>query len=421
MEEKVDVVVIGAGQAGIVASYLLKQAGIEHQVFERGKIAESWRSQRWDSFCLNTPNWTNGLPGMEFLPEDAQGFGNRDQIIAYFDDYVQSNQLPIRENTTVTSLDQHPSGFTIQTTKGVFQSKAVILANGSTSEPNLPAIANDFPDELLVLSAGTYKNPTDLPKGAVLVVGSGQSGCQIAEDLLEGGRQVYLCASSVGRVPRTYRGRDSMDWFVPMGMFEVKVEELEDPAMQFAAQPQVSGTDGGHTVRLQSLARDGALLLGRGLEIDGHILKLGNDLRQCIEFADEKSQFFKDQVDRYIEANSIDAEPAQPDPGEPDLPDLNGSDLIDALDLQAAGISTVIFCTGFHSDWSWINLDVFDEHGRPIHKRGITPIPGLYCLGYVWLSKRKSAILYGVTEDAERVVDHIEKLFGDSRKVKAQQ
>ncbi|MGA9533150.1 MAG: NAD(P)-binding domain-containing protein [Anaerolineales bacterium] len=408
MSETTDVVVVGAGQAGLVVSYLLSQANIPHLVLERGEIGESWRSQRWDSFCLNTPNWSIGLAGMEFQPEVPDGFGNRDQLIAYFVRYAGTHDLPIRPHSNVTALDNlSAGGYALQTQAGTLNATAVVLATGALSRPRVPAMARRLSADITSLSAGAYKNPGSLPEGAVVVVGSGQSGCQIVEDLLSAGRQVYLCASKVGRVPRTYRGRDVVDWMRDTGFFDVKVDELEDPALQFAAQPQVSGTDGGHTVSLQSLARDGATLLGRVLEVDGDLLRLDDNLQECIDFADEKSQAFKTAVDIFIDQNGIQAEAAQPDPGEPALADPGGSGHIDTLDLRCAGVASVIWCTGYDADWSWVRVDVFDEKARPRHRAGITESPGLYFIGFPWLTKRKSGILYGVSEDAANMVQHI--------------
>jgi putative flavoprotein involved in K+ transport len=194
-----------------------------------------------------------------------------------------------------------------------------------------------------------------------------------------------------------------------MGFLEVKVEELDDPTLQFAAQPQVSGADGGHTVSLQSLARDGATLLGRVGDVDGHSLKIESNLQECIDFADEKSQAFKTAIDAYIERNGIQADPPSPDPGEPPLPDLKGSSDIDRLDLSQEGVGSVIWCTGYDADWSWVKVDVFDERGRPRHRAGITESPGIYFIGFPWISKRKSGILYGVSEDAAHIVEDIKE------------
>jgi putative flavoprotein involved in K+ transport len=347
---------------------------------------------------------------MDFNPEAKDAFAHRDEVVAFFDRYVSEFDLPIRPHAAVTALEKMPNGdgYLLKVGEDELHARAVVLASGGLSRPRVPAMSDRFPLDITVLSAGTYRNPDELPGGAVVVIGSGQSGCQIAEDLLEGGRRVYLCASRVARSPRAYRGKDVLVWMRELGLLDVKRDELEDPAMELAAQPQVSGTDGGHTVSLQSLARDGATLLGRALGVEGHTLMLGDDLQECIDFADEKSQAIKSQIDDYVEQAGIDAPSPETDPGEPDLPDLNGSGQLKSLDLRKAGVSTIIWCTGFDGDWSWVKADVFDEHGRPKHRAGITDSPGLYFLGMPWLSKRKSGILYGIGEDASRIVDHIQ-------------
>lgn len=410
MNDVTDVVVVGAGQAGLAVSYLLKQSGVHHIVLERGEIGESWRSQRWDSFYLNTPNWMNGLPGLEFYPEAPDAFCHRDQVVSFFERYVRLFGLPVRRHAAVTALEKRSTGgYSLQIEGETLHARAVVLATGSMSRPRVSSMAQRLADDVLSISAGTYKNAAALAEGAVVVVGSGQSGCQIAEDLLDAGRRVYVCASRVGRVPRVYRGRDILAWWRDMGFLEIRVDELEDPSIQFAAQPQVSGTNGGHTVSLQSLARDGATLLGRVVGVDVYILKLGSDLRECIRFADEKSQAFKAAIDAFIDRQGIEAKAPEPDPGEPALPDLKGSDQIDTLDLQRAGVASVIWCTGFDADWSWVKVDVFDERGRPRHRAGITESHGLYFIGFPWLAKRKSGIFYGIAEDATRIVQHIER------------
>jgi len=410
MDNIMDVVVVGAGQAGLAVSFLLKRSGVHHVVLERGRIGESWRSQRWDSFYLNTPNWGNGLPDSEFYPDAADAFSSRDQLVSYFERYVHSSDLPVRQHTTVTALEKDPTGeYNLQIEGDKLRARAVVLATGGLSRPKVPSVARQLSSEIVSLSAGTYKNVEALPDGGVVVVGSGQSGCQIAEELLAAGRCVYLCVSRVGRAPRAYRGRDTMAWFRDMGIFDARVDQLEDQSIQFAAQPQVSGTNGGHTVSLQLLARGGATLLGRVLDIDGNILKLGNNLRDCIEFADNKSNTLKANIDAFINREGIQATAPEPDSGEPALPNLKGSDRLDTLDLQSAGVGSIIWCTGFDADWSWVKIDVFDERGQPRHRNGITESPGLYVIGLPWLSKRKSGILYGVTEDAARIVGHIER------------
>ncbi|MCJ7513064.1 MAG: NAD(P)-binding domain-containing protein [Anaerolineales bacterium] len=408
MSTIVDVVVVGAGQAGLVASYLLSLDHVQHLVLERGDIGQSWRTQRWDSFHLNTPNWANGLAGMEFHPEEPHAFAGRNALVAFFEDYASIFHLPIRPRTNVTSLRRTSGGlYALRTQSEEMHAKAVILASGGISRPRVPTLARQLPNDIAVCSAGTYRNPEALPKGAVLVIGSGQSGCQIAEELLEAGRDVYLSVSKVARVPRSYRGRDILAWWRDMSILDVKLQQLEDQSLQSAAQPQVSGTHGGHTVSLQSLARDGAVLVGRVLDADHRVLKLDGSVRECIRFADEKSRAFKAAIDTHIDGEGIVAEAPQPDPGEPSLPDLRGSEEITKLDLTRAGVSSVIWCTGFDADWSWVEVDVLDQGGRPRHTDGITEFPGLYFLGMPWLSARKSGILFGVSDDAARIVQHI--------------
>jgi putative flavoprotein involved in K+ transport len=408
IDSRMDVTVIGAGQAGLAVSYLLSQERIQHVVLERGKIGESWRSQRWDSFHLNTPNWSNSLPGLEFDLIAPDAFGHRKQIISYLERYADSFSAPVKENAEVISLRRLPTGrYHVRVGGDGFETGVAVIASGSMSRPRMPGIAQKIPGDILNLTAGTYKNAESLPDGAALVVGGAQSGCQIAEDLIAAGRQVYLCASRVGRVPRTYRGRDTLAWWRDMGFWDVRVEELEDPAMQFAALPQVSGTDGGHTVSFQSLSRDGVTLLGRVLDVEGNDLKLKPDLMESIRFADEKSSAFKNAIDAFIMREGITAPLAEPDHGEPALLDLNGSELMEKLDLRKAGISCVIWCTGFDANWDWLQVNVFDEHGRPQHILGISEHPGLYFIGFPWLSKRKSGTLYGIAEDTARIVEHI--------------
>lgn len=408
-----DVVIVGAGQGGLAVSYLLEQGGIEHVILERGRIGESWRSQRWDSFYLNTPNWSNNLPGMEFHPEAPDGFGHRDQIVSYLENYAGSFNAPVMEGAKVSSVERLSSGrLQVQAGSDAFDARAVVIASGSMNRPRLPAMARELPADITSLTAGTYRNAAELPDGAVLIVGGAQSGCQIAEDLIAAGRRVYLCASRVGRIPRRYRGRDILYWWRDMGFWDVRLEDLEDPAMRYAALPQVSGVAGGRTVSFQSLARDGVTLLGRLQKINGYNLELRPDLRASIAFADVRSASFKEAIDAFITRSGMMAPLPEPDPGEPAMPDLRGSDRMESLNLREVGISSIIWCTGFDADWSWLRAGEFDAYGHPQHLGGVGRIPGLYFIGLPWLSKRKSGTLYGIPEDAGRIVEHLDQYLG---------
>jgi putative flavoprotein involved in K+ transport len=406
---EVNTVVVGAGQAGLAVSRLLAEHGVSHVVFERGRVGESWRSQRWDSFALNTPNWCNTLPGASMAEVAARGdFAPRDALVAFFERFVKSYDAPIHTQTPVTHAEVlEGGGFVVTTPSGTTRSQNLVVCSGSMSTPNLPGLASELPEGITSLTAATYRSPDATPPGAVVVVGSGQSGCQVVEDLLGSGRTVYLCVSNVGRIPRRYRGRDILEWWDAMGFLDVRAGALEDPNARYAAQPQVSGTRGGHTVSLQSLARDGAILIGRVSSVEGSILKLEPTVDACVRFADEKCDAFKAAIDAYVDAERIDAPVAEPDPYEPAMPDLRGSNMWTSLDLEARGVNTVVWCTGFRGDFSWIGADIVDERGLPRHSDGVAEVPGLYFVGFPWLSRRKSGILYGVVDDATHVVDHL--------------
>jgi putative flavoprotein involved in K+ transport len=401
-----DVVVVGGGQAGLGIAYFLRQAGQRFVVFERGRIGESWRSQRWDSFALNTPNWMNGLPGMPYDGPELDGFWLRDDLVASFEEYVARFDLPVRTGVTVQRVtplsgnDAFRVQFTDANGNDEVLARAVVIASGIMQTPTIPQVATDLPEWITQLHTGDYRNPATLPAGAVIVVGGGQSGCQIAEDLIEAGRTVYLCTSRVGRIPRRYRSRDILEWWDESGFLDVTVDELDDPAVQFAAQPQVSGVGRyGRTVSLQHLARRGATLLGRVNGIQDETLLLDDSLEENVRFADEKSAQFKHDIDVQIGSAG---ESHKRENDRADLPDpaLRLDDAPLYLNLREAGVGTVIWCTGFTADFSWIDAPVTDANGRPRHRRGVSPVPGLYFLGFPWLHRRKSGIIYGIEEDA---------------------
>lgn len=339
---------------------------------------------------------------------DPGRFARRDDLVGFLERYAGSRELPIRERTEVNSVERlSDGGFLVQTPDWQVRARNVVVCSGSMSTPRLPAMAADLDESITSLTATTCRNADALAPGAVVVVGSGQSGCQIVEDLLAAGRTVHLCVSKVARIPRRYRGRDLVSWWHDMGFLDVKVGDLPDPSAQYAAQAQVSGTRGGHTISLQSLARDGASLLGRVERVEGVLWHLRPNVEECVRFADEKRAEFKAAIDAYIDANDIAAPEPEPDPYEPPMPDLRGSDRLERFDLEGQGVSTVIWCVGFGGDFSWIRHDVLGERGLPIHEAGVSPVEGLYFVGFPWLSKRKSGILLGVSEDAGRIVDEI--------------
>ena len=412
----VTTIVVGGGYAGLAASHYLSLAGGEHIVLERGRIGETWRTQRWDSFALNTNNRVSAFPGQAYVGPNPEGFALREELMGRFERYVAGRRLPVRIGVAVTELraGSRTGIFCVHTSSDgeteVLESRNVIVASGFQNERKKPPLSSSVPESILQVHAADYRNPGVLPPGAVLVVGSAQSGCQIAEDLLGAGRRVFLSDSAVARVPRHYRGRDIVDWMIDTGFWDVRLRDLEDPKMQFAAQPQVSGVGPmGHTVSLQHLARSGAILVGRLAGLDGATLRFEDNVGACVQFADERSAFFKRMIDRHIERNGLTAPPPEPDPA--DRPD-DGSAAGSApsnVDLRAERVGTIVWCTGFTGSFAWVRVPVLDANGRPMHERGVSNVPGIYFLGAPWLYKRKSGVLYGMSEDAEYIAQHIDQ------------
>ncbi len=413
--ETVDTLIIGAGQAGLGVSYFLKRNGLDHVVLERGRVGETWLSQRWDSFRLNTPTVMNTLPGLPTADPVSDGFWPRDQLVTYFDRYVKHFQLPVRTGVTVLSVEKadREDGFLVRTRSGgqaekTVVSRSVVIACGSQNVPKFPHTSSRMPGDIMQLHSADYRDAAALPPGAVLVVGSGQSGCQITEDLLSAGRTVYLCTSRVGRVPRRYRGRDMLEWWVDLRVFDQTYENLKDKAISRASQPHISGVGRhGHTISLQQLARQGVVILGRLVDVNADTLILGDEAAANVRFADEFSQSKKNDVDAYLARTGITPPPLEDDPAdEPDPQAVCVSPHLQ-LNLRAAGISTVIWATGFTTNFDWIHLPTFTAEGVPIQERGVSPVHGLYFLGFPWLYSRKSGIIYGVEEDAHYLADAI--------------
>jgi putative flavoprotein involved in K+ transport len=413
-DSPLDVIVVGAGQAGLGIGYFLKQNGLRFMVLERGRIGETWRSQRWDSFAVNTPNWANGLPGLPYDGAAPDGFYLRDELVASFVRYAQHFDLPVERGVTVTGVaaGSNGTGFVVEAARRgsprSYETRNVVIASGIMQTPNVPALSAKVPEGIVQLHTADYRSAGPLPPGAVVVVGGGQSGCQIAEDLLRAGREVYLCASQVGRIPRRYRGRDILEWWADMGFLDVTAGELDDPAVRFAAQPQVSGVGRyGHTVSLQQLAGDGVKVLGRLNAVTDGVLYTDDQLAAYARFADEKSASFKSAIDEYIARSGVEAAESEDDSA--DEPSAPGTweDIPTRLDLAASGVAAMVWCTGFTADFSWIRLPVLDAAGRPEHDRGVATVPGVYFLGFPWLHSRKSGIILGIEEDSRHIASVI--------------
>jgi putative flavoprotein involved in K+ transport len=404
MSERHETVIVGCGQAGLAMSYHLSRLGRPHVILERARVGERWRSERWDSLVFQFPNWSLRLPGQEYGGDDPDGFASRDEVVAFIERYREAIQAPARTGVGVTSLGSSGDGDTLHldTTHGAIDADHVVVATGPYQEPIVPTMSQALPRDVLQVHAGRYRNPAQLPAGAVLVVGSGASGCQIVEDLLAAGRAVYLSVGRHRRYPRRYRGRDMFWRMERLGALDQTVEE--HPEARERPNPLVTGVGGGHDIDLRRYRDDRVVLLGRLCGISGSRVQVADDLEATMAAGDESVAAFTRSVDAYIARSGIDA-PVEP-VAEPSRPAPVPS-LIRELDLEEASITSVIWATGFRRDFGWIRLPVFDERGEPVHRRGVTRRAGLYFLGLPWLYSLRSSVLCGVGDDAAHLAEHI--------------
>ncbi|MEM0982163.1 MAG: MSMEG_0569 family flavin-dependent oxidoreductase [Cyanobacteria bacterium P01_H01_bin.58] len=404
MEMHYPVIIVGGGQAGLSISYCLQQRNIEHIIFEKHRIAHSWAEKRWDSFCLVTPNWQCQLPGYAYAGDDPDGFMAKDAIVQYVRDYAQSFAAPVKEGVEVKRVCQiHSDRFAVSTSIGDYTADQVIIATGGYHTPRIPRLAERLPSTVTQIHSSEYRNPDQLPPGGVMVVGTGQSGCQIAEDLHLAGRQVHLCVGGAPRSPRQYRGKDVVDWLDQMGYYDMSIDEHpQKETIRHRTNHYVTGRDGGREIDLRKFATEGMQLYGRLQHVQGDRLLFQDDLAQNLDAADAVAESIKQTIDKFIAKNGLDApeeKAYQPlwHPAEPmlELPDVSRH------------ISSVIWSTGFDTNFSWVEIPVFDGRGYPSHDRGATPIKGLYFLGLPWLYTWGSGRFSGVARDALYLADQI--------------
>jgi putative flavoprotein involved in K+ transport len=400
--ETVETLVIGGGQAGLAMSHCLTQRGLPHLVLERGRIAERWRSERWDGLRFQFPNWSVRLPDFPFAHADPDGFATSQQILDFIIAYADFIAPPIRCGIEVTRLarSEDASGFVAQTPAGAIAANNVVVATGPYQRPLVPRLF-DQSAGLFQVHASRYGNPGQLPPGAVLVIGAGASGAQIAEELHRAGRKVFLSVGRHNRLPRRYRGRDLIWWLAEMRIDQTPVEQRGPRRLL----PVISGAHGGRTVDFRRFAAEGIMLLGRVTSAGADIVDIAPDLAESLAIGDLGYATFLDTVDAYARQHALDC---PDDPGArmrwPDPPGV--VDPLRRLDLRAERIHSVIWATGYGVDFGWIDIPVFAQ-GEAVHVRGVTDVPGLYFLGLQWLSKMSSSFLSGVGDDAARLADHI--------------
>ena len=405
------VIVVGGGQAGLSASYYLQQQGIDHLVLEKHSVTHTWRNQRWDAFSLVTPNWQCALPGYSytdgFKGTDPHGFMKKDEINQYLAGFVKSVNAPVLEGVAVQRVvPRAAGGFEVHTSQAKFSADQVIVASGGYHTPIIPRLAERLPAGVHQIHSEQYRNPQALPVGNVLVVGSGQSGAQIAEDLHLAGRKVYLAVGDAPRCARFYRGKDVVDWLAEMGYYEIGVdthplrEGVRDNTNHY-----VTGRDGGRDIDLRNFAREGMELVGRLERLQGTRLQFANNLVESLDNADAVYNRINGSIDKYIEQHSIDAPP-----GERYQPTWTPEQARSELDLVGEEITSIVWCIGFSPDFTWIEAPVFNGRGHPGHQRGITSQPGLYFLGLPWLYTWGSGRFSGVAQDAQYLVDRISAL-----------
>ncbi|MEY9874548.1 putative flavoprotein involved in K+ transport [Streptacidiphilus sp. MAP12-33] len=401
--EVTDVVVVGAGQAGVAMSEHLGAAGIPHVVLERHRIAERWRSERWDSLVANGPAWHDRFPGLEFDDVAPDAFAPKERVADYFAAYAGKIGAPVRCGVEVTSVRRHEGrpGFRVETSQGAIDARYVVAATGPFQRPVIPPVVPDGAVPVQIHSSG-YRNPGQLPDGAVLVVGAGSSGVQIADELRRSGRRVFLSVGPHDRPPRQYRGRDFCWWLGVLGLWDAETPPQGAEHVTIA----VSGARGGHTVDFRDLAATGIELVGMTASHDAGVLRFAPDLGANIAAGDAKYLDLLRAADAYVERNGLDL------PQEPEAHVLGPepscvTDPRLELDLAEAGVTSIVWATGFAADYSWLEVDAFDERGRPRQRRGVSTEPGVYFLGLPWLSRRGSSFIWGVWHDARHVADHI--------------
>jgi putative flavoprotein involved in K+ transport len=398
--------IIGAGQAGLALSHCLTTRGLDHVVVERGRPGERWRSERWDSLRLLTPNWMSRLPGYRYAGAEPDGFMTMADVIDYLEGYAASFGAPVEQDTTVLSLHRAGDGFLVRTSRGHWRARNVVIATGHCDTPFVPACAAHTPANLRQVVPTRYRRPSDLPEGGVLVVGASATGVQLADELHASGRPVTLAVGHHTRLPRRYRGRDILWWLDAMGVLDQRIDQVPDPRAS-VRQPslQLVGRARPQTLDLLALHRAGVRLAGRLLDFTGHTAHFDDDLIATTAAADLKLAALRLRIDAFVRERRLEGDVEPAEPFAPTWPlGLAGPEHVD---LKAAGVSAIVWATGYTRRYPWLQVPVLDERGEVRHDGGVTPCPGLYVLGLNFLRHRKSSFIDGVGADAEAVAAHL--------------
>lgn len=398
---RIPVLVIGAGQAGLAMSHCLAGRGVPHVVLERGRIAERWRSERWDSLRLLTPNWMSRLPGWSYRGDDPDGFMAAGEVAFYLDAYAAAARAPVLCGAEVRAVRRVPGGYRVETSAGDWEAAAVVIATGHCDRPAVPRWAAALPPHMRQVTPSDYRNPAGLPAGGVLVVGASATGVQLAEEIRRAGRDVHLSVGRHTRLPRRYRGRDIWCWLERTGLLDTRTTEMRDLA-RARRQPsfQLVGREAGGAIDLGTLQDIGVRLLGRATGATGGTLHLQDDLAEAVEAAQQALERLLARIDTVADAEGAPAEAGA-------AHRIPVGAVPTALDLEAAGIGTVVWATGFRRDYGWLQVPVLDAEGELLHAGGVTPSPGLFALGLRFMRRRRSGLLDGVGRDAEELVDDI--------------
>jgi putative flavoprotein involved in K+ transport len=397
----IDVVVIGAGHAGLSMSYLLSEHDVSHVVLERGEIANSWRRERWDSLRLLTPNWQTRLPGQCYDGDDPDGFMAVAELIDFLDAYAASTNAPVRTNTSVVSVTREGRAYRVSTDRGDWVANAVVLATGACNIPSKPAVAENIPDHIVQLTPHEYRSPDQLDAGGVLVVGGSATGLQFADELLAAGHDVTMAVGEHVRMPRHYRGRDIFYWLSHTGIHDECYDEVEDINRgRRLPSPQLVGSHDKPILDLNSLTDQGACVVGRLMGVRDGVAQFSGSLRNVCALADLKMQRLLKTIDETADADGA------PAPEQFDATRIDDAPLL-TLDLDNADIRTIIWATGFRPDYSWVNVPVFDRKGQLRHDGGVIAAPGLYVLGLPLMRRRKSSFIFGIEDDARDITGHL--------------